>query len=156
MAEAMLLGAKDATEAESINPADKLIAAIRARDSDATTLRDAAHEACHALQWGVTKKWTRDNIHAKKRKPHRIFGDVGVMDEIDARAVEQLVCARLGVDCGTVEHWADVRWMEMIKNERISLPAGGWLADQIRTRMGSEAAKRMADRVLALSEAPIK
>lgn len=128
-----------------------LLLAIRARGSDATTLRDAAHEACHALQWRVTKKWTRDNIHAKRPKAR----SSGVADEITARAVEQLVCARLGVDCGTVERWADVCWLETLKNERISLPTGSWLADQIRTRMASDGAKRMTERVLvALCESP--
>ena len=130
--------------------AETLLAAIRAKGSDATTLRDAAHEACHAIQWNVKRKWTRENIHAKKRKPHRIFGDMGVMDEIDARAVEQVVCSRLGVDCGSVEKWAQVCWMEMFKNERISLPVGDWLEKQIRSRMETEAVSRLADRVMAL------
>jgi len=43
--------------------ADALILAIRARGSDTTNLRDAAHEAHHhALSAGVRGKWTRVNI----------------------------------------------------------------------------------------------
>ena len=130
---------------------ESIIAAIRANGSDATDLRDAAHEACHALQWGVKKKWTRENIHAKKPKPHRIFGDIGVRDEIDARAVEQLVCARLGVECGSVDHWAHICWMESLHNERVLLPAGDWLADQIRLQMRSKRCADLANQVTALA-----
>lgn len=133
--------------------ADALLSAIQAKGSNATTLRDAAHEACHALQWGVKKRWTRDNIHAKKPKRHRIFGDIGVRDEMVARAVEQLVCARMGVDCGTVEHWAQICWMETFKNERISLPTGDWLEKQIKEYMTMASSARLADQVIALGEA---
>jgi hypothetical protein len=127
-----------------------LLNAIRRRGVVTSTLRDAAHEACHALQWDVKRKWTRDNIHAKKPKPHRIFGHTGVHDEIDARAVEQVVCQRLGVDCGPVEKWADICWMEMLKNERISLPMGDWLANQIRTRMSATKVLGLAVRVMEI------
>lgn len=44
--------------------ATNLVNTIQAKGSDAMDARDAAHEACHALMWGVKKKWTRDNIHA--------------------------------------------------------------------------------------------
>lgn len=131
--------------------ADSLLAAIRSRGVDSNDLRFAVHEACHALQWRVTKPWTSDNIHAKKPKPHRIFGVAGgVRDEIQARAVEQLVCRRLGIDCGSVEQWAQVCWMETLKNERISLPTGDWLEKQILAEMASKSAERLADEVMAI------
>ncbi len=132
---------------------ESLVAAICARGVSTSDLRFAAHEACHALQWGVRKKWTIDNIHARKPRPNRILGDVGVLDEITARAVEQLVCAKLGVDCGSVEHWATVCWMETLVNERILLPKGDWLEQQIRKRMESDRAARLTDQVLALAGA---
>jgi hypothetical protein len=131
---------------------EQLLAAIVKRGVVSTSLRDAAHEACHALQWGVKRKWTRDNIHAKKPKRHRLFGDIGVRDEIVARAVEQIVCHQLGVDCGSVEHWAQVCWMETMKNERISLPSPMWLADQIRKQLDSATACRLADEVIGLGD----
>jgi hypothetical protein len=132
---------------------ESLITAVRAKGSDASDLRDAAHEACHALSWRVSAPWTRDNIHAKKPKPHRIFGDMpGIREEILARAVEQLVCVKLGVDCGTVSRWALVCWMEMLKNERVSLPTGDWLEAQIRDAMGTALAEDMAKAVLRLAE----
>jgi hypothetical protein len=126
---------------------ENLVTEVQRRGSDAANPRDAAHEACHALHWGVKKKWTRDNIHAKKPKTRFI----AVRHEILARAVEQLVCAKLGVDCGTVEHWAFVCWMEMLKNERVSLPSGDWLATQIYEAMKTEEAQALATRVLALA-----
>jgi hypothetical protein len=125
----------------------RFVLAIQALGSNATSPRDAAHEACHAMQWGVKKKWTRDNIHAKKPRERAR----GVRCEILARAVEQLVCADLGIDCGTVERWALVCWMEMIKNEGISLPTGDWLANNIRAAMETPEARDLAYRVLALT-----
>ena len=130
--------------------ADELVAIVQARGSDAKDARDAAHEACHALEWVVTKKWTRDNIHAKKPRV-RTFG---VSSEILARAVEQLVCRDLGVDCGSIEQRAAVCWMEMFKNEGIALPTGDWLPDAIKQAMRNDRARRYADMVLALRSKP--
>lgn len=127
---------------------DSLVAAVQAKGSDARDPRDAAHEACHALEWGVTKPWTRNNVHAKK--PRR-RGD-GVASEILARAVEQLVSARVGYDCGSVEKWAMTCWMEMLKNEGIALPTDGWLVESIEFAMKSEKAKEMADQIIALAD----
>ena len=131
---------------------DELVAIVRARGSNANDPRDAAHEACHALDWDVKKPWTRDNIHARKPKNSRIFGPMpGVRAETLARAVEQLVCQRIGFDCGSVEKWAMVCWMEMLKNERISLPTDGFLEKAITEDMTSARAITMAERVLALT-----
>jgi len=74
----------------------------------------------------------------------------GVHDEVIARAVEQLVCADLGVECWPVEKAAHVCWMEMLKNERISLPTGSWLEDRIRQAMEGREARKMADAVISL------
>lgn len=124
---------------------DMLVAAVRSKGSDARDVRDAAHEACHALKWKA-KKWDRESIH-KKRPKVRGFG---VSDEILARAVEQLVCADLGVECWPVEKAAMICWMEMLKNERVSLPGGSWLEDRIREAMAGKQARKEADAVLAL------
>lgn len=126
-----------------------LIRVIQARGSDATDLRDAAHEAAHALKWNVKKRWTRDNIHAKK--PRGI--NHGVADELEARAVEQIVCKRLNVRCGSIAKWAEVCWEEMYMNERIALPSSRWVAARVRDRITDPEALALADRVLAL-EAP--
>jgi hypothetical protein len=125
--------------------ADALVAAVRSRGSDATDARDAAHEAAHALTWSVTKKWTRNNIHAKKP---RIRAD-GVYDELTARAVEAIVCERLGIE-HDVKHWAFVMVMEMAKNEKISLPSIDWAAEGIELRMKTRMAQELADEVMTL------
>lgn len=128
---------------------DTFVSAVQAKGSDARDARDAAHEACHALKWGVTKKWTRDNIHARKPK---VVG-VGLSDEILARAVEQLVCADLGVECGSVEKWAGVCFMELIKNERLNVPFE-FLKNAITERMEHATAREWADKVLGLAAQP--
>jgi hypothetical protein len=125
--------------------ATQLVTAVRALGSDAEDARDAAHEACHALEWGVTKRWTRDNIHA--RRPRTASEKTG--SEILARAVEAIVCKRLGIKY-PVKKWAFMCWMEMLKNERISLPAGPWLENAIRNAMTTKRTARFADRVLGL------
>ncbi len=125
---------------------DALVAAVQAKGSDATTPRDAAHEACHALAWGVSKKWTRDNIHAKKpRSRHE-----GLSDEITARAVEAKVCEKLGIP-HDLEKWVGVCFMELLKNERISVPFD-WLLSSIKARLASPATEDMATRVLGLAQ----
>lgn len=136
--------AKPTTDAHKTQ-AEALVSAVRAKGSDATDARDAAHEAAHALSWGVTKKWTRDNIHAKKP---RIAAD-GVYDELTARAVEALVCKRLGIP-HEVKQWAFVMVMEMIKNEKIALPSVDWASAGIELRMKTSIAKELAADVLAL------
>jgi hypothetical protein len=120
-----------------VTVAERIIAAVQAKGNDARDLRDAAHEACHAIAWGVKKKWTRDNIHAKKPKRGPLARSQGVFDEISARAVEQLVCADLGVECWTIEKAATTCWFETLKNEGISLPSPQWIADCVRERMKS-------------------
>lgn len=125
--------------------ADALVDAVRARGSDARDARDAAHEACHALTWGVRKDWTRDNIHAKKPRNR----SEGLSDEISARAVEAKVCEALGIP-HDLEKWAGVCFMELIKNERIAVPSFDWLLAAITARLRSPVVAAMASRILEL------
>lgn len=124
-----------------------LVSAVKAKGSDAMDARDAAHEACHALMWGVKKKWTRDNIHAKKPRGSPSFG---VRDEITARAVEALVCAELGIEYEQ-DKYVLLCIMETLRSEHIALPGFDWLKDAIVSRMKSPAAIEMASRVLAMA-----
>ncbi len=92
---------------------DAVIQAIRSRGGDATELRDAAHEACHALACGVPDgKWDRDTIHR-----YVMRGGYGraAEGEVVARLVEQEVCKVLGVVTNNIEHWLLVSCMEAIK-----------------------------------------
>lgn len=131
-----------------MTPAEALLAAIQKRGSDARNLRDAAHEACHAIQSGLKGRWHRDKIHNKLVRGRRA-GEL-VLIEIQARAVEQLVCADLGVDPGTVEQWAEITWWETIKNMKINLPSVEWIAERVRNHMSDKRVRRLADQVILL------
>lgn len=129
--------------------AEALIAAVRAKGSDARDLRDAAHEAHHALTAGA-KRWTRSSIdRAIKRKVKRI-GD-RVNEEILARAVEQIVCTELGVKCESVEVCANTACLEAAYYGDPFLSCEQAVI-AIRNRMESDEARAAADRVLALGD----
>lgn len=67
-----------------------VIAAVRARGSGADDLRDAAHEAFHAIRARLELPWTRENIHQGILEK---FSKVELLsEEVSARAVEMLVC----------------------------------------------------------------
>ena len=68
------------------------VAAARARGSDAADVRDAAHEAVHAIVHGLPT-WGRREID---RAMMALPPSRRLREEVEARAVEALVCARLG------------------------------------------------------------
>lgn len=128
-----------------------LIAAVRANGSDPRDLRDAAHEACHALDFDVPAgQWDRESIH--ERAPTR--SDL-VRAEVLARAVERIVCERLGQPLTPDEcaQYTMIAGMEMLRNSRIEVPLSVWQKGIALAYTSTEAA-RMADRVLALAAAP--
>lgn len=137
-----------------MTPAD-IIAAIQARGSDAMDLRDAAHEAHHALVLGVpVGKWDRKTIDCYAQRAIRKNGrGFGLADETMARAVEQLVCADFGVDCGTVERCALVASMEAIKFDRVSYDLGMFVRT-VKAHMVSPEARQSANAVIGLASAP--
>lgn len=127
--------------------AEAVIAAVRARGSDATDLRDAAHEAAHAFDGGA-KRWDRDSIHAALlRLPHP-RADM-FRSEVLARTVEQIVCADLGVDCGTVEKWAGVAVREAA-HYGIAFSDYDTFLRLVRQYMDGREARKVADRVIDL------
>jgi hypothetical protein len=138
---------------ELADRAAQVITAIRARGSDASDLRDAAHEAHHALDAGVPAgKRGRESIHcaiARKRP-----GDAAP-SEVMARAVKQVVCADLGVRTEGVRHWAAISCLEAGKRGIPWLPMA-MAIEAIEEAMKSEEARRAADRVLALAAQLIK
>jgi len=73
-----------------------------------------------------------------------------VFAEIRARAVEQIVCADLGVECGTIERWADVTFLETLKNMQLLLPSSEWIVERVKIDMKRTGARLDADAVLAL------
>jgi hypothetical protein len=70
-----------------------VIAVIRSKGSDTDNVRDAAHEASHAIQHRL-RRWDRRlvDLHMGRMRPRP-----RLRSEAIARAVEQLVCRELGV-----------------------------------------------------------
>ena len=98
-----------------MTPADRIIAAVRARGSEpiGTGLRDAAHEAFHALSVGA-KTWDRETVHralTRKHKRAHLW-----LHEMQARAVEQAVCEALGEECATLDGRVFTSCIEAIKS----------------------------------------
>jgi hypothetical protein len=99
-----------------------LIAYCNARKSGSRSVRDAAHEAFHALTVGEKKNWSREHIHRKLlRKFGKGNGARLWLHELKARAVEQLVCKKLEVEIDDLDHWVMMSCIEAIKN---GLPQG--------------------------------
>lgn len=129
--------------------AAKIIAYVRSRGSDAKTLRDAAHEAHHALTTRA-KKWDRASIDAAVKRSWRDYS-MRVVDEINARAVEQIVCADLGVVIDGPKKWAFVTCMESMQIDRVNIGDLSVVEAAIVRRMAHPRVRRDADAVLALA-----
>jgi len=130
-----------------------ILEAVRSRGSDARDLRDAAHEAHHALFAQVRGSWDREAIHtALVRHSDRSGLGMGALIsyELDARAVERTVCLRLGVD-HDLDKWSHITWMETLKNMRVTLPHMGWVGAGIETRMDRKLIQTAADAVMNLT-----
>ena len=127
--------------------AEDLTAAIRKKGSDALTVRDAVHEACHAIQWGITGKWSRTNVDRNNPHKSRRQKAFGVLDEITARAVEALVMSKLGLEYDQ-DKWVSMMIMETLKIDRIALPSFDWVKDAIVERMGTRVAEALATNII--------
>lgn len=89
-----------------------LIAYCRARNNRPSDIRDAAHEAFHALTVGA-RNWEREHVHrllVKKFSRAELW-----VHEMQARAVEQLVCDTLREPYKGVDEWVNVSILEAIK-----------------------------------------
>lgn len=115
--------------------------------------RHIAHEVCHGIAWGVKRPWTNDRIHAaamRKRPGDRLQG------EVEARAVERLVCARLGVSPDTartpdLRAWALVTLIESARNGLDVPMSVDDLADAIVRAMSAPKVLSLAERVLGIA-----
>ena len=124
----------------------RLIAGVRARGAQPRDLRDAAHEAAHALRTGLAGRWTRDRIHAAvlaaAPEPHDLLAA-----ELEARAVELLVCQQLG-ELYDIEHWAEVCRRDTERVLRATLLVSvAELAAEIERRAKEGGAVALAKRV---------
>lgn len=125
-----------------------LVKRVQHLGSDARDVRDAAHEACHALNACVADgQWDRETIHQHVLEECPSASEqVGA--EIFARAVEWRVCDFFSVEYD-LQHWAGIAFMETLKNMNLNTPIDFWpsaidtLYDHIRTIT-------MADRILSL------
>lgn len=108
-------------------------------------MRDAAHEASHALDFGI-EDWSREEIHACIDERLRT---VQLQTEVTARATEMLVCHALKL-AYDVEKWAFVSFMEAIKRSRLELPRD--LAAQITTTSQTKTCRGRAAQILRCSK----
>lgn len=127
-----------------------LIAYAAARGGQPHDLRDAAHEAFHALSVGAKRDWDREAIH--RRLVRRFKGAELWAQEIYARAVETLVCCHFG-EPYEADKWIAMSAMEAIK---FRLPyADPDVSEPIYLKaLRSDRVKRWADDVIALGAKP--
>lgn len=122
-------------------------------------LRDAAHEAHHALFCRLRKPWTRDRIHdalcKQANRLRRLRNGELVSYELDARAVEWIICEQHGIE-HSVSSWAEMTWWETSKNMNIMLPGVEWIAENVTKRKELTRIKDFAANVQALVKAPSK
>lgn len=110
----------------------QLVKKIQDLGSDAVTIRDAAHEACHALDTDTPQgHWDRETIHKYMLEKFPNAADQ-VAAEAFARAVEWHVCQRLG-EKYDLKHWAFITYMETLKRGGVRTPINFWEAAIIRT-----------------------
>lgn len=139
---------------EKAERAKKLVEVIRARGVQTDDPRFAVHEAHHALYTKLTKPWTSDNIHAAlMKKAGRGRGGQSrlVAFELDARAVEWVICDWLGTPYD-LDKWADIVFWETLKNLRIQLPTGSEIADAIKARKDTLPVRLYANSIKGLIE----
>jgi hypothetical protein len=107
--------------------AAEIVAAVRARGSDARDVRDAVHEAHHAITAGAAR-WDRDSIHnaVTARWPGRRGLSDRAANEIECRAAEWAACDAFGI-AYEPESWVGIMCMEACK-DGIVVPYGPMLA----------------------------
>lgn len=118
----------------------------RSMGSDADTVRDAAHESSHALEFGLVS-WDRRSIDVAAFAPkHR---RILVSSEVDARAVERIVCEELGLPYEPMK-WANVCLLEQAKLGlyRAFPPTAAALVEAIERRMEFQSVLERASVIL--------
>jgi hypothetical protein len=141
--------------------ADRLVEYMATRGNAPHDVRDAAHEAAHVYQAAIMRgSLARETIHKRLEREARHIrpaSDAMVRFELQARAVEQIVCKELGVGCYPLVEAADIMAMELIVNMRIRLTNDPQeIATAIEGWMGSRHVRRIADYVIALGAPPVR
>jgi len=141
------MSTKDAT-----TDTEGLVLALRARGVDATDLRHCVHEASHALDAKMRGPWSNEGVSVAMK---RLGPGRAAASEIRARAVEQIVCKRLGVVTKPLDYWVGMSVMESCKFREPFLSFKDALAAATRS-MGTRAAEERATEILALAAKPVK
>lgn len=135
--------------------ADAIVAAVREKGSDPRDVRDAAHEAAHAFQTKLQGKWERERIHQALQRKAKAMGPLSraefVRYEVQARAVEQLVCQRLEIPYEP-EKWRNTAWMETLKNG-INVPTD-FFNEAIERALLSRQVAQLVKQVMRLANRP--
>lgn len=123
--------------------ADDLLNLLREAGIRSDSLRDAVHEASHAVECGcLDGAWDdREAIHAAVCHTHPRPAHQ-VREEIEARATEWEACEQHGIDYN-VESWAFTAAMESIRNG-VSMPYDAWLAGIRRAKEDGTGQRRFA------------
>lgn len=131
--------------------AERLVEVVQARGSDAQDPRDAAHEACHALDARLGRKpWTRALIHEGLLRAQKSSLIMSLVDlELRARAVERLVCEMLSTPYDSAM-WLDVMMLEVLKTTGAVFPSRDWVARAVERRCGWPEMQRRATSILKL------
>lgn len=116
------------------------------RGNDPRDVRDAAHEAVHAIEAGA-KDWEREEIHARLVEKYGRRGELAAA-EIRARCVEMLVCKALRIPYD-VSNWAMWACLEAMKGG-VLMPDHQRTVDLIVSNAKRPLARSMAARVLRL------
>jgi hypothetical protein len=126
--------------------AERVLAAVRARGSDARDVRDAAHEASHALQFRLPN-WNRTLIDLHM---HRVRPAARVRSEVIARAVEQLVCERVGFPYDPAE-FISVALLEMAMTFRdVEAPTTTVFTASVREALAMPTVRRLVDKIVGM------
>jgi hypothetical protein len=143
-----------------VTDVDAIVHAVQRYGSDADDLRDAVHEACHALEVDVPRgDWDRETIHDgimacyRKRSSAitRSFQLAAIIRfEVTARAVERLICAKFDVDIGDPRHWANIACIEAARGVGIKLPSPDWFLEQVEKAEPTDRVQQTITRILAL------
>ena len=152
--------------AEQHRGAAAIVRAVQRYGSDADHLRDAAHEACHALEVDVPRgHWGRETIHEaimssyKKRSSAvtRSFQLAKIISfEITARAVERIVCEKFSIDIGDPEYWAGIACIEAVKVVGVQIPSVDWFLAQVKKAESTDRVKKLIERIVALGSETVK
>jgi len=125
-----------------------IVEAAQERGCDATDVRDAAHEMCHAFE-GETDDWTRNGIHDALKSKHRAQPSNLLRAEVLARAVERKVCEALEVKYDS-DHWLMMAAMETMR-EFSNVPGGFW-KEAVGNCLVSRECQEMVERILIVGE----